>query len=129
MDTWPVHVALRAAWAGANMANTVYQPHITSYDYDCTVSESGAYGQPGTGGDNKFEVGALLCGCPPLQATCFVAVMSHLYVAPSACPSLLLCFRTTPLWRSLHNTSPLLLICVHDSVYPRGLKKYNVSVV
>lgn len=33
-----------------------YQPHITSYDYDCMVSEAGQYGQPGIGGPNKYEV-------------------------------------------------------------------------
>ena len=31
-------------------------PHITSYDYDCPISEAGSTGQPGIGGDNKFEV-------------------------------------------------------------------------
>ncbi|KAK9843639.1 hypothetical protein WJX81_000575 [Elliptochloris bilobata] len=43
-------------WAGANMAATIYQPHITSYDYDCPVGEAGGYGQPGIGGPNKFEL-------------------------------------------------------------------------
>lgn len=43
--------------AGANMAGSIYQPHITSYDYDCPVSEAGDIGQPGIGGDNKFKVG------------------------------------------------------------------------
>ena len=33
-----------------------YQPHITSYDYDCMVSEAGQYGQPGIGGPNKYQV-------------------------------------------------------------------------
>lgn len=42
--------------AGANMAGQIYQPHITSYDYDCPISEAGGVGQPGIGGDNKFEV-------------------------------------------------------------------------
>ena len=41
--------------AGANVGPG-YQPHITSYDYDCMVSEAGATGQPGIGGDgNKFD--------------------------------------------------------------------------
>lgn len=44
------------AFAGANMAGQIYQPHITSYDYDCPISEAGAIGQPGIGGDNKFKV-------------------------------------------------------------------------
>ena len=42
--------------AGANKAASIYQPHITSYDYDCPVGEAGGYGQPGIGGPNKFEV-------------------------------------------------------------------------
>ena len=42
--------------AGANMAGQIYQPHITSYDYDCPISEAGGIGQPGIGGDNKFKV-------------------------------------------------------------------------
>ncbi|CAL5218934.1 g683 [Coccomyxa viridis] len=43
-------------WAGANMAGQIYQPHITSYDYDCPISEAGGIGQPGIGGDNKFKL-------------------------------------------------------------------------
>ena len=42
--------------AGANKAIDIYQPDITSYDYDCPVGEAGGYGQPGIGGPNKFEV-------------------------------------------------------------------------
>ena len=42
--------------AGANKAASIYQPHITSYDYDCPVGEAGGYGQPGIGGPSKFEV-------------------------------------------------------------------------
>ncbi len=42
-------------WAGANVGDT-YQPHITSYDYDCPVSEAGTYGQPGIGGADKYQV-------------------------------------------------------------------------
>lgn len=38
------------------MAGQIYQPHITSYDYDCPISEAGGIGQPGIGGDNKFKV-------------------------------------------------------------------------
>ena len=33
-----------------------YKPVITTYDYDCPVSESGRTGQPGIGGPNKFNV-------------------------------------------------------------------------
>ncbi|KAL3131686.1 hypothetical protein ABBQ38_007978 [Trebouxia sp. C0009 RCD-2024] len=33
-----------------------YQAHITSYDYDCMVSEAGQYGQPGIGGPNKYQM-------------------------------------------------------------------------
>ena len=32
-----------ACAAGANMAGSIYQPHITSYDYDCPISEAGGY--------------------------------------------------------------------------------------
>jgi Glycosyl hydrolases family 35 len=41
---------------GANDAPGVYQPHITSYDYDAPISEAGMTGQPGIGGPNKFDV-------------------------------------------------------------------------
>ena len=41
---------------GANVAGSIYQPHITSYDYDCPISEAGGVGQPGIGGDDKFKV-------------------------------------------------------------------------
>ncbi|KAL0019729.1 hypothetical protein WJX77_006458 [Trebouxia sp. C0004] len=37
-------------------AGESYQAHITSYDYDCMVSEAGQYGQPGIGGPNKYEM-------------------------------------------------------------------------
>ena len=52
--------------AGANKAASIYQPHITSYDYDCPVGEAGGYGQPGIGGPNKFEVRQL----PALNNQC-----------------------------------------------------------
>ena len=47
-------------------AGNSYQPHITSYDYDCMVSEAGDYGQPGIGGPNKYEASLCMhsCGCP-----------------------------------------------------------------
>ena len=41
-------------------AGNSYQPHITSYDYDCMVSEAGDYGQPGIGGPNKYEASACM---------------------------------------------------------------------
>ena len=53
--------------AGANIAGSIYQPHITSYDYDCPVSEAGDIGQPGIGGDNKFKVGAQKTDIPFLS--------------------------------------------------------------
>ena len=40
----------------AGQKTEVYKPTMTSYDYDCPVSESGRTGQPGIGGPNKFEV-------------------------------------------------------------------------
>lgn len=45
-----------AFWAGANIDNTgLFMPHITSYDYDAPISEAGDYGQPGIGGDSKYD--------------------------------------------------------------------------
>lgn len=58
--------------AGANKAASIYQPHITSYDYDCPVSEAGGYGQPGIGGPNKFEARRL--------PACFEAMHQRLHV-------------------------------------------------
>ena len=50
------------AWYdGETEAPAQYFSVITSYDYDAPIGESGAYGQPGIGGPNKFEVG--LAGC------------------------------------------------------------------
>ena len=46
------------AWYdGETEAPSQYFSVITSYDYDAPIGESGAYGQPGIGGPNKFEVG------------------------------------------------------------------------
>ena len=42
-------------WTGATGSQFI----ITSYDYDCPISERGCTGQPGIGGKNKFEVCAL----------------------------------------------------------------------
>ena len=42
-------------WAGAN--GNLFD--ITSYDYDCPISEDGCTGQPGIGGANKFQVCSL----------------------------------------------------------------------
>lgn len=39
-------------WAGCNGE----QFDVTSYDYNCPISESGNTGQPGVGGANKFQV-------------------------------------------------------------------------
>ncbi len=50
---------------GANIAGIIYQPHITSYDYDCPISEAGGIGQPGIGGDNKFTVIPSAVGLEP----------------------------------------------------------------
>ena len=45
-------------WQGANVIiGGIYMPHITSYDYDGPISESGQYNQPGIGGDgSKFHL-------------------------------------------------------------------------
>lgn len=57
------------AFAGAGIAlygeqgrGESYQAHITSYDYDCMVSEAGQYGQPGIGGPNKYQVSPFFIG-------------------------------------------------------------------
>ncbi|PSC67692.1 Beta-galactosidase 17 [Micractinium conductrix] len=41
-------------WAGAGIDGTKYLAHITSYDYDCPISEAGDYCQPGIGGACKY---------------------------------------------------------------------------
>ena len=48
-------------WAGANVDGDKYMPHITSYDYDCPISEAGDYCQPGIGGDCKYTVSERQC--------------------------------------------------------------------
>jgi beta-galactosidase len=40
-------------WAGANRGSLF---DITSYDYDCPISEDGCTRQPGIGGRNKYRV-------------------------------------------------------------------------
>ena len=57
------------AWyAGETEVGTVYSSVITSYDYDAPIGESGAYGQPGIGGPNKFEVRAACSGTQRARA-------------------------------------------------------------
>jgi hypothetical protein len=56
-------------------ASSVYSSVITSYDYDAPIGESGAYGQPGIGGPNKFEARAL---CSPHARHAAVAWRSML---------------------------------------------------
>ncbi|KDD75891.1 glycosyl hydrolase [Helicosporidium sp. ATCC 50920] len=41
--------------AGGNVDGDRFAAHITSYDYDGPISESGDYGQPGIGGGNKYD--------------------------------------------------------------------------
>ena len=41
--------------------HNLYQGHITSYDYDCPISEAGDYCQPGIGGDCKYTVSERQC--------------------------------------------------------------------
>ena len=65
-------------YEGERTIQSFYDSDITSYDYQAPISEAGDYGQPGSGGPNKFEVGFPLCPslcCPacaghnwPLQA-------------------------------------------------------------
>ena len=43
--------------SGGNASDFLAQ--ITSYDYSAPISEAGGTGQPGIGGNNKFEA----CGC------------------------------------------------------------------
>ena len=48
-----------AFWAGCNGDEF----DMTSYDYNCPISESAKTGQPGVGGPNKFEVCSLSMQC------------------------------------------------------------------
>lgn len=75
-------------WAGANVGDT-YQPHITSYDYDCPVSEAGGYGQPGIGGLNKYEVGVWFdcCQCQLKQCINWLLASSTLQLHIWVCGS------------------------------------------
>ena len=43
-------------YEGERTIEDFYDSDITSYDYQAPISEAGAYGQPGSGGPNKFEV-------------------------------------------------------------------------
>ena len=49
------------------MIEDFYDSDITSYDYQAPISEAGAYGQPGSGGPNKFEASRL---CPSHRDLC-----------------------------------------------------------
>ena len=42
--------------SSAGIKPDIYKPVVTTYDYDCPVSETGRTGQPGIGGPNKFNV-------------------------------------------------------------------------
>lgn len=54
--TWTSDTAGRTG-SGGNASDFLAQ--ITSYDYSAPISEAGGAGQPGIGGDNKFEA----CSC------------------------------------------------------------------
>ena len=54
--TWASDTAGRTG-SGGDASDFLAQ--ITSYDYSAPISEAGGVGQPGIGGDNKFEA----CGC------------------------------------------------------------------
>lgn len=43
-------------YEGQRSIPSFYDSDITSYDYQAPISEAGDYGQPGSGGPNKFEV-------------------------------------------------------------------------
>jgi hypothetical protein len=51
----------RAALPGSSSSSSsrngheLYQPHITSYDYNCPIGEAGTVGQLGMGGASKFD--------------------------------------------------------------------------
>lgn len=44
-----------AGRTGSGGNATDFLAQITSYDYSAPISEAGGAGQPGIGGDNKFE--------------------------------------------------------------------------
>ena len=46
-------------YEGERTIEDFYDSDITSYDYQAPISEAGAYGQPGSGGPNKFEASRL----------------------------------------------------------------------
>ena len=56
LSAWSSFAGAGIALYGEQGKGESYQAHITSYDYDCMVSEAGQYGQPGTGGPNKYQV-------------------------------------------------------------------------
>ena len=60
----------RSPCTGANQEGRIYQPHITSYDYDCPISEAGGTGQPGIGGRQQVQGVEMLAGtCLHLAST------------------------------------------------------------
>ena len=54
-------------YEGQRTIEDFYDSDITSYDYQAPISEAGAYGQPGSGGPNKFEARRLH---HPLRVLC-----------------------------------------------------------
>ena len=59
-------------YEGERSIQSFYDSDITSYDYQAPISEAGDYGQPGSGGPNKFEVDSTLghlCDALLLQNT------------------------------------------------------------
>ena len=55
-------------YEGERSIQSFYDSDITSYDYQAPISEAGDYGQPGSGGPNKFEVG--ICPRSPSVVHC-----------------------------------------------------------
>ena len=62
-----------AFWAGCN--GNLFD--ITSYDYDCPVSEDGGTGQPGIGGTNKFDVRCSPCHLTATHLICCPEVLKN----------------------------------------------------
>ena len=113
--------------AGANIGPG-YQPHITSYDYDCPISEAGSTRQPGIGGDDKFtlirDVIHKHTGLtpapelPPPRIHAYGEVRLHWRPCPHTAPHMrvaLVEWITVGLFRKWHNTLSMLALRALDA--------------
>ena len=59
---------------GAGIDGETYVSVITSYDYDTFISEAGASGQPGVGGEDKYQARARVCAVCRARVCVYVCV-------------------------------------------------------